>query len=723
MRQDASASGNAQQALQASGIQNNYFGHATARDESAVSIAPPFGERDDSLPLRGRDELLAELAGTQSRMHVLHGLGGCGKTRLALETAYQADERGTEVWWVSATESSSLVTGMRALGRRLGVSGEELDHGDAADVIWQRLGTRHDPWLLVIDGADDPQILAGAGRRVAEGRGWLRPLPLGEGMVLVTSCDGAEASWGTWCRRHRLAVLPDDEAARVLADYAGRRADLGSDEEARELAERLGGLPLALKIVGSYLAESAAVPAAFADKALIRTYRQYRDSLATGDLNGVFPDHTSEVIGRTWDLTLDVLDARGIPESRRLLRLLATFADAPIPYEQLLHPNTLAESSLFTDITGSRLWQALQALDAFGLIDLSSSDKTDIPTARLHPLVRDASAPQVANRELADCLDLAAKLLKYATDQQPGTPEDPTTWPARQLLAPHAIYAFDSVMSEPGRSDDAALAAADIAGSAARYQATQGLHARAEATLRRAWAIQQVALGSDHPDTLTSRHSMAVEMAELGDYANAETQLREVLTGRLRILGPDHESTLDTRHEIAWVMAEQGDFVGAQDEYRDVLAARLRVQGPEHLHTLAARHEVARVMTQLGNYAGAEAESRDVLATRLRVLGPDHPDTLITRHQIAWLMAAREDFAGAEAEYRIVLAAKVRVRGPDHPSTLATRHEIARVMTERGDYTDAEAEFREVLAAKVRVLGPDHPSTRATARWINDFDR
>lgn len=159
-----------------SGTQYNYFGAQQTEAEAAVSIAPPLGQRDDTLPLRGRDDLLAELTGARGQVHVLHGLGGCGKTRLALETAYLAQLSGTDVWWISATESGELVAGMRSLGRRLGLTDADLAHGDAADRIWHRLRAWPELWLLVFDNADDPQILAGAGKGVADGQGWLRPV-------------------------------------------------------------------------------------------------------------------------------------------------------------------------------------------------------------------------------------------------------------------------------------------------------------------------------------------------------------------------------------------------------------------------------------------------------------------------------------------------------------------------------------------------------------------
>ena len=285
VRQDFSAYGQARVAAQASGIQNVYLDGRGRNSEPVVSLVPPIAQRDDNLPIRGRDDLLSELAAgsTSPRVWVIHGLGGSGKTRLALEVAFGAGNRGAAVWWVSATDPDALVAGMRAVGRRLGVAQEDLERGDAADILWERLAAKRGPWLLVIDGADDPQMLFGAGNSVEEGRGWLRPVVGKAGMVLVTSRDGSSI-WGSsrWCHRRRLGMLSPADAAAMLADHAGEDQRLGSESDARTLAARLGGLPLALKIAGSYLANSAAIPAALTDRETIVTYQGYRDAMGNG---------------------------------------------------------------------------------------------------------------------------------------------------------------------------------------------------------------------------------------------------------------------------------------------------------------------------------------------------------------------------------------------------------------------------------------------------------
>ena len=709
------------------GTQHNKFIHTYIERQviqsreavSVVSVAAPLGQRDDRLPIRGRDGLLSELVEAGPRVWVVHGLGGCGKTRVALEAAFGAQQRGIEVWWVSAADSDALVAGMRAVGRRLGVAQEDLERADAADVIWQQLGARRAPWLLVIDNADDPQTLAGGGDCVADGRGWLRPISGQIGRVLVTSRDGSAVSWGSWCHRHRLGMLPAREAAEVLADHAGHDPRLGSEDDAQMLAVRLGGLPLALKIAASYLANSVAIPAAFADAGTISTYQSYRQALDAGELETVLVEPGGQMtegqaftlIGRIWELTLERLDARQLPEGRRVLQMLATFAHAPVPYELLLRPDTLAASPIFSGITGTRLWLAITALNDFGLLDLIPpvQGSAEIGIIRLPPLVRDTSRSAAGSRDRIMFLELVAHLLDQATASH--NPDDPAMWSALQLLAPHSNHVFQNLSADPQCPDGALMSAATAASVIANYRSEQGLHDQAEAGYREVLAAQAGVLGADHSTTLFTRYQMANEMAKLGDHAGAEAEFREVLAAELRTLGPDHWSTLGTRHQLAHQMAARGDQARAEAEFREVLAVQARLLGPDDQSTLASRHCLASALAENGDHAASEAEYREVLAAQLRTLGPDHSFTLNTRHQLAHQMAARGDHVAAEAEHRDVVAARARLLGPDHRLTLATRACLAEEIADRGDHAAAEAEYRQVLATRLRLLGPDHSYT------------
>jgi len=760
-----------------SGEMNIHLEAASAGPAPAVSLSPPFGDLDPQLPLRGRGTLLAELTGGAGRLHVVHGLGGCGKTRLALEAAWHAVRDGADIWWVSAADATVLTGAMRALGRRLAMTEAELRGDDVADALWRALAARTQPWLLVFDNADDPRLLAGPGSALSDGRGWLRPVSAPSGRVIVTSRDGSPASWGKWCDLHRLAVLDGTDAAGLLTDYSGGDPSLGTDAEASELAERLGGLPLALKIAGSYLAEVAGFPF----PGMISSYAQYQAALDAGQFGAIFPDSGGEltsagvrtVIGRTWELSLDLLASRGQPEAGRLLRLLATFDGTPVPYDLLLDADIMAASPLFAatrtgsggEITGIRIWQSLKALYSFALIDMTAGQHGRRATITLHPLVRDiiGRRPDAAEQTRLAYLVLASALLENAARQVQIEPEEPPAWLYWEGLAPHALHVRDALAAEPDRTDDQAMSIAYAANFAARYLAMRGLHAQAEAEFAKLVADWRRINGPDSEEVLVGRHCLAIAMAERGDRARADAELRVLLADELRVLGTDDLTTLATRQFLADQMAAGGDHAGAEQEYRELLTIRAMIQGaghgdvltvrhnlaaemaarddhegalaeyrsilrarselpgqgPDHPDALAARNQIAMELAALGDHGNALAEYREVLRRKREVLGRGHPATVITGQCLAEEMAAGDDHAAAVALLREVLADRQALAGPDSPDALALRLSIAISLYTMSQNAAAAAEFRDVLAARQRILGPAHPDTELTARWVS----
>jgi NB-ARC domain len=392
------------------------------------SVVPPLGQRA-ATPLRGRDDLVRELSEEASAgtVHVVHGLGGVGKTRLALEVAATAMQGGRRVWWVSAVDGPSVSAGMQAVGYAAGAAAADFEHANSADVVWRYLERYPDPWLLVLDNADDPAAaLSIAGTPVADAQGWVRPAPE-RGCVLITTRDGSTTVWGGWTRRHRIAPLETAHGADVLLDLA---PDGGTASSAKLLAERLGGLPLALRLAGQAIAQAMTVPLQWADPSLPRSFDVYRSALAER-FSEVFkppasgpidPQQARGLVGQTWELSLAVLDSRSIPEARRLLRLLSCFGDAPIPCVLLLDPAILAESKLFPAMTGRRLWEVLTALDSLNLITLdATSVRGEVgPMAVVHPIVRDTNRAHPEVCEAADTYyQLVVDLLSDAAVKMP----------------------------------------------------------------------------------------------------------------------------------------------------------------------------------------------------------------------------------------------------------------------------------------------------------------
>jgi tetratricopeptide (TPR) repeat protein len=747
-----------------------------------LTVAPPVGRLDR--PVRGRESLLAalkQLVGEPSSgVHILHGIGGCGKTTVALEIAAHAAAQGVDVWWVNAADMTMLSAGMREVVAYLGAPVELIErawsgHTSATDLLWRLLAGMTRPWLLVVDNADEPESLASAAGYLAEGTGWIRPCTGLPGMVLVTSRDGNQMRWGSWSVLHHVDALGERDAAQVLLDLAGDQA--GPRPDAILLAHRLGGLPLALRIVGAYLSATSSYPD-WPGTRTIRTYADYRAALDDRfiELLNVDPPGgrtalgstalgSTGPIGQTWELSLDLLERRGIDTARRLMRLLSCLGEAPVPFLCLLRPDRLASSELLTGLTADRLSAALLALGDLGLIEFhmvpEALDEITARTLLVHPLVRDANRrqPDLAERRKAYA-SLVADLLVAATSDLGA--DDPANWPLWRLLIPHCDSALelviDSVNTEPSLLAQALRAAVAgvrhlfrvgwldraeaILGTCQKFVAApgplnpdvlavrscrahllqlRGRLAEAETLLRAVLADTRAIFYEASPEAVDARYALAELLDYRGRMAEAEEEYRAVFAARNSSLGRDHPQTLAARKGVARMSHQRGRLQEAEEEYRLVLDAYRAYLGSRHPATLATRYDLAQVLHERGLFRQAEDELREALGTCNEVLGPQHPNTLAMRHELADLLRERGLLEDAETEFREVLGLRRTAHGEDHPDTVAARYGLAAVLRDRGRPVGAEHEFREVLEIRRTLLGDGHPSTLAVRHGLADL--
>jgi tetratricopeptide (TPR) repeat protein len=716
-------------------------GEVTPSADEGMSISPPIGQLDH--PVHGRDELLDSLAqdlhSPNGEFHVLAGLGGVGKTTVALELTRRAAGQ-MPVWWVTAASPAVLAAGMRLVAATVGASADQLDQArsgttiGAANLLWTLLDGCRGPWLLVVDNADNPRMLVPAGTRVADYTGWIRPARYG--VVLVTTRDAHSSTWGSRARVHSVGRLPPADAVRVLFDLTGGRG--GTQAAARGLADRLGGLPLALRHAGRYLSSTArAAPL----RGLVRDFAAYASALDDAAVSlldtaplGVRPDEDERddrrLIARTFELSLDLLTQRGARYARPLLRLLSCLADAPVPYADVLDPTRLARSPKFAGADSDSLARQLLDLAELGLVDLhepgDACDDTLAWTATLHPLVRATNAAQPDVRDNPRGYPALATELVWALADEPGTEtdEDPGMWSRWRVLAPHAFHLLHQISLIGKRAGtETASQACRAAMLAARCLFALGLHEQAQTELLAVLDTARRLLGPEHRDSLAARHQLARVLDKRGKHEQAETELTNVLDARRRVLGDDDPSTLATRNQRAWTLHALGRDDDAEPELLTVLAARLRVLGDEDPDTLVTRMDLAEVWHAQGRLQEAETGYQTVLEARRRILGEDHPKVLNTRADLARLRHEQGRLEDAEAEYRAVVTARRRILGENHPNTLASRHDLASVLSQQGRRQQARAEYRAVLDARRRILGEDHPDTLATATALATMDR
>ncbi|HEX6686399.1 MAG TPA: FxSxx-COOH system tetratricopeptide repeat protein [Candidatus Limnocylindrales bacterium] len=681
------------------------------------AVAPPLGLLDPARRVRGRAKLIEQMVeltnGNRSKadtgIHILHGTGGAGKTMVALEVAIAVAHRGTRVWWVSAAEPASLVEGMTTVAREVGASEEELQRSDPADAFWRRLMNERERWLLVLDGVDDPAVLdTRHGGLIDRGTGWIRPAAA-QGLILVTS---RFRRWPNWCRRHEVSELNIEDAAQVLLDYCGERA--GRVEDAEELAEGLGRLPLMLKLAGAFLARTANAP--LPDPSAPTTFADYLRKFKAMEVPAAESGEMVDEIQRVWDLSLELLTRRGMPDAHELLRLLVTFADAPIPFRLLFTADSLRDANL-TQPTMPSVSNLLESLSQVSLINLdTATDQAHLAKLHIHPLVRTAGRMHPYTIERASkYVASAVNLISRACAELP--PEHPPNWPAWGLIAPHALHLLQTAR-RTGEPEDLVRKAGHAAAQSIRWMIARGDFHNAVRQLRTLLAIAQEVFGDEDSDTLRIMHEQATALRKTGQYQEAELTVRAAWEVSARLRGEEHELTLDLRRDLAIVHLELGRYREAESALREVSELRRRMLGEQHPETLSTVHALARVLCELGRYQPAHKLFVEVYEARLRILGPEHPDTLTTLRNVARVLDDLGCFGDAEKIYAGLHEISIRVLGLEHPDTLLARFDLAKNCLYQGLYRAAEAEFQRVLEARRRILGDEHPRTLTARRYL-----
>jgi hypothetical protein len=648
-----------------------------------------------------------------------------------------AKDRGYRVWWVGATDSALLTSGMLEVLRELDAPESVIapvreGARTAAARAWAFLNGEHlggRRWLLIFDGADNAAVLAGADATTpADGTGWVRADPAG--MVIVTTRNRDPQVWGTGITLRELKPLTDEASAQVLQDLAPEVADPGG-HQARGLSRRLGGLPLALHLAGAYLGSAFARWSTFDD------YRQALDSVelpkALADIEGPGADIRDNV-QRTWDLSLDALAAEGRPQARPLLLVLSCFAPAtPIP-AWLLQLKPLAD--LLTRHAGAGdqarddqarddqarddqdagrrvLREALQGLSHIGLIEISNGGgPAGLNAVTVHPVVADANRSRLATIEAAERAGVQGTAVTQLAAAAAGlTPARPGDWPAWRLLVPHLNAVIDLLA---GNLPPAVLTGLLTVSAAGTEALLSGGRLAAAEKLAQASVAAASFLSRDDPVALAARGALADTLVRRGRSGEAEALYRELLADRCRVQGDDHLDTLATRHDLAAAIGMQGRYSEAEELYRGLLDDDYRLLGPDQRDTMAARSSLARMIGLQGRYADAQELGHDVLADQRRVLGDRDPDSLTTRQNLARVTGKAGRYAEAERLYRGVLEDRRKILGSDHPDTLSTRHRLARMIGLQGRYAEAEELCHQILADRHRLLGEDHPDNMAT---------
>ncbi|MFK0183103.1 tetratricopeptide repeat protein [Streptomyces rubiginosohelvolus] len=612
-------------------------------------------------------------AGEETRMQVVHGLGGVGKTTLAAYVAARSAHTRQAVWWIQGETPETISTGLADFARALqpALSALPADTLHERALEWFRT---HRDWLIVLDNVDSPDDVA---RLIPR----LHP----NGRVLVTT--RISTGWGDRAEHLRIRELEESAAVALFRRISTSAGDDGSDSDAvLALCRELGHLPLAIAQAAAFCRATFTGPYRY-----LEMLHNWTSEMLASSEEGWAPERT---VARVWRISLDRLD--DVPLAADLLGILAWYAPNGIPL-------------LILDALGRRreVARALEGLAAHSLISQDSGGISVHPLVQATARTPDASDPHRAPERIRVAHERAVDLLLASL---PGdVVASRSTLASWRTLAPHVDH-----LAAHTSEGSPFLSTALLCAHTGIFQHEQGSVQQAVALLRRAVDGMTAILGEDHPDRLAVTHNLAGAYVSAGHVGRAVEMYEYVRERQAQLLGPDHPDTIVTAGNLAHAYQSLGDISRALDVYQYVLETQLRVLGEAHPQLFVTRQNLASAYASAGDLERSVAMYESLLADQLHALGPDHPYTLGTENNLAAALASKGDLIAAFDRYTQLLADQSRVLGDDHPETITTRGNLGYVHILSGSPDEAVQVYERVLQDQTSVLGDDDPRTLAS---------
>jgi tetratricopeptide (TPR) repeat protein len=237
--------------------------------------------------------------------------------------------------------------------------------------------------------------------------------------------------------------------------------------------------------------------------------------------------------------------------------------------------------------------------------------------------------------------------------------------------------------------------------------------AEAEPLYRRALAISEKSLGPDDPSVAAGLNNLALVLSETNRLAEAELLQRRALAIDEKSLGPDDPSVAAGLNNLALLLKDTNRQAEAEPLLRHALAIRERTFGPEDPNVAISLNNLALLLSETGRPAEAEPLYRRALAIDEKSFGPEHPEVATDLYNLADLLRGTQRWEEAEPVYRRALAISEKSFGPDHPTVAVGLNNLALLLSDTKRQSEAEPLYRRALAIDEKSHGPDHPRVAA----------
>ena len=705
--------------------------HASGSQEEPSCFVVPMYQTSHFV---GRREVIAKLLdlvtssstpSPQPKRVVIQGMGGLGKSRLALELCDRAWQKKVFrcILWADASSPVTLRRSFEGfydpLCERTASDTSDSNSSLKIKLVKSKLSKMQCPWLMILDNFDQPELY-----EATPIQDFFPNNISGSSAIIITSRHLDAARLGSTIY---IEAMSEDEGLDLLFERSGRCRNHEDELEGRLIVQSMACLPLAIDQSAAYI---AARQMDFKD-----FHKHYRDRKAAvlsqtpelWEYRKRIEDvekESSVSVFTTWELSFRQIHDTEQNWKAHFLTASA-FLDVSNVSESLFSTYFKSNVNVGRDLGWLTLFATDNSWDGYKFGDivlelskLSLLQKVDCGAGQchfsLHPLVRD----WIVLRQAEDSRRLYTKLAVSIVAASAKVSEAcQSSFNQRQRLLFHLDICLQNAKSFLSGAEGGNWASIEhevmILSSFYKLQAR---YTEAQALQEQILSICERNFGNNDPRTLDAALLLGKIHGKIGNYANAEKHLKRALSGQESNNGSSDTHTVESAVVLASNHYKRGQYAAAEPLLQNAIQHQSSVLGQRHWKTLWSVMILAMVYKKRALYSRAEELYQQALEGQEAQLGSDHPDTLKTVMNLASAKCDQGKYAEAETLSKRVVSGRETKLGPHHPNTLRSIWNLARVYTARGSFTLAEEHFLRALSGQDTQLGPDHPFTLKTVK-------
>ncbi|KAK3669213.1 hypothetical protein LTR78_010910 [Recurvomyces mirabilis] len=680
----------------------------------------PFGDRQmkgvEKLVGRANelDSMHDKLVGnrTQRNTVILSGLGGIGKTQLAVAYAKRHKDSYSAVFWFNMRDEASAKQSFVATAQRILQYHPSAAHlssvhltGSLDEVTGAVLAWLGDPdnhrWLAIYDNYDNPKVPGNSDSEVVDIDQFLPDAD--QGSVIITT-RSTQVKDGRGISVPKLAS--EQDSVDILSNVSGRKLSM-KDRDVAALVKKLDGLPLALATTGSFLEQASISVGAYLQLYETSWAQLHEKHLGIKE----YADRADRTLYSTWRISFDRIQQQN-EVAANLLILWCYFSNQDLWYELLCDGDSQDLPWLRT-LAGDKLGfiSAMRLLCNYGLAenDVSLTADTNSGGYSIHPCVHSWTI-HVLNKQWDGRL---ADFAVSAVGQHVPRETAPEPWTTQRRLIQHADRCLQYLSGLELVDSETAYSSLHDMG---RLYDNQGWLEKAEQMYLRALQGKEEAWGPKHTSTLGTVNNLGILYWKQGKMREAEEMYLRALQGFEEAWGPKHTSTLETVNNLGILYSDQGKMREAEEMYLRALQGFEEAWGPKHTSTLDTVNNLGLLYQKQGKMREAEEMYLRALQGFEEAQGPKHTSTLDTVNNLGILYCKQGKMREAEEMYLRALQGKEEAWGPKHTSTLDTAYNLGNLYFDQRRSRKAKDIYQRALQGYQCAEG-DH---KADIEYIQD---